>query len=308
MSLLEVTDRAQGTTAESKTPVRLAWARLRQDKVAVTSIGFIVVVIGFALAAPLFAQWTGHPYDTPFPKTGVDLNGLPAGPGAEFPLGADVLGRDVLVRSAYGARISLGVGISATILATAGGVAVGVGAGFCGGAVDTVLARLMDIVLTFPYLLVAIVLATTFNLQSIFSSLAMTISVIAFFSFSAIGRVVRGQVLSIKEKEYIEAARSLGASRMKIMVVDVLPNLVAPVTVLASLMIPASIVFESTLSFLGVGARAPMPSWGSMLGEGGEVAGTAWWLLAVPGTLLLLTTLAFNLVGDGIRDALARRR
>lgn len=229
------------------------------------------------------------------------------GPGGDFWLGADQLGRDVLVRAAYGARISLVVGIGAAVLASLLGVAVGTLAGFVGGVLDTLLARLMDITLALPYLLVAIMLATTFQISSVGASLTMTILVIAFFSFAAFGRIIRGQVMSLKEKEFIEAARSLGASRVRIMFVDVLPNLVAQVTVLTSLLIPTSIVFEATLSFLGVGVRLPMPSWGSMLGEGSDVFQTAWWLLAVPGVLLLLTTLSFNLLGDGIRDALDPR-
>jgi peptide/nickel transport system permease protein len=199
------------------------------------------------------------------------------------------------------------VGISSSLLATFFGVVFGVLSGFAGGATDTILARFMDITLALPYLLVAIVLATTFQVTSVLASLSLTILVIAFFSFAATGRILRGQVISIKEKEYVEAARSLGAGRLRIMFVDLLPNLMAQITVLASLLIPTAIVFEATLSFLGVGVKAPMPSWGSMLGEGSDVFETAWWLLTVPGVLLLLTTLSFNLLGDGIRDALDPR-
>jgi ABC-type dipeptide/oligopeptide/nickel transport system permease subunit len=292
---------------QGRTPFQLAWARFKGDRLAVVSIVVIVLVVLFALSAPLWASWTGHPYDATFPKTGLDPDGQPVGPGKEFWLGADQLGRDVLVRSAYGARISLTVGISASVLAALLGVIVGTLAGYVGGVVDTVLARLMDITLALPYLLVAIMLATTFQISSVGASLTMTIIVIAFFSFAATGRIIRGQVLSLKEKEFIEAARSLGAGRLRIMVVDVLPNLVAQVTVLTSLLIPTSIVFEATLSFLGVGVRLPMPSWGSMLGEGSDIFQTAWWLLAVPAVLLLLTTLSFNLLGDGVRDALDPR-
>lgn len=292
---------------EGKSPMRLAWARFRRDRLAVVSVVVLVLIVLFALAAPLFASWTGHSYDATYPETGLDVNGQPTGPGRAFWLGADQLGRDVLVRSAYGARISLVVGILASLLATVFGVMVGVVSGFVGGAADTVLARFMDITLALPYLLVAIVLATSFQVTSVVASLSLTIIVIAFFSFAATGRILRGQVISLKEKEFIEAARSLGAGGLRIMFVDLLPNLMAQVTVLASLLIPTSIVFEATLSFLGVGVRPPVPSWGRMLGEGSDVFETAWWLLVVPGALLLLTTLAFNLVGDGIRDALDPR-
>ena len=290
-----------------KSPFQLAWARFKRDRLAVASIVVLVLIVLFALAAPLFGKWTGHAYDATYPRTGLDVDGLPRGPGRQFWLGADQLGRDVLVRAAYGARISLVVGISASLLATFFGVVFGVLSGFAGGATDTILARFMDITLALPYLLVAIVLATTFQVTSVVASLAMTILVIAFFSFAATGRILRGQVISIKEKEYVEAARSLGAGQLRIMFVDLLPNLMAQITVLASLLIPTAIVFEATLSFLGVGVKAPMPSWGSMLGEGSDVFETAWWLLTVPGVLLLLTTLSFNLLGDGIRDALDPR-
>jgi peptide/nickel transport system permease protein len=163
----------------------------------------------------------------------------------------------------------------------------------------------MDITLALPYLLVAITLATTFQISSAGAGLTMTMLVIAFFSFAALGRVVRGQVLVLKEREFVDAARALGAGPVRIMFAEILPNLAGPVTVLTTLLIPTAIMFEATLSFLGVGARAPVPTWGGMLGEGGEAFQAAWWLLAVPGVLLLLTTLAFNLLGDGVRDALA---
>jgi ABC-type dipeptide/oligopeptide/nickel transport system permease subunit len=290
-----------GRRIEGRSPFRLAISRLLHDPMAVAAVITLILIVVFALIAPLFASWTHHPYAAQFPKTGRDDFGLPKGPSGEFWLGADPLGRDVLVRAAYGARISLAVGLSATVLATIVGVVVGVLAGFIGGAVDTVLARFMDVVLSFPYLLVAIVIATTFRPHSAFVSIVLTIVVIAFFSFAAMARIVRGQVISMKEKEFVEAARSLGASRARIMFIDVLPNLVAPVTVLASLLVPIAIVFEATLSFLGVGIQPPTPSWGGMLNDA-DYRGSLW-LLFVPGGLLLLTTLAFNLLGDGVRDA-----
>ncbi|WP_131743324.1 ABC transporter permease, partial [Actinomadura roseirufa] len=283
------------------------WARLRRDRTAAASLAVLAAVALFAVLAPLWARLTGHPYAATFPGTGLDAYGRPRGPGREFWLGADQLGRDVLVRAAYGARVSLAVGILAALLAAAAGTAAGTLAGFAGGAVDAVLSRLMDLTLALPYLLVAITLATTFRITSAGPSVVMTVLVIAFFSIAACGRVVRGQVLSLKRREFVEASRALGASNARIIVEDVLPNLAAQVTALTSLMVPASIAFEATLSFLGAGVRPPVPSWGSMLGEGGEVLRTAWWLAAVPGALLLLTTLSFNLLGDAVRDALDPR-
>ncbi|MGP4028625.1 ABC transporter permease [Actinomadura sp. 3N407] len=300
----------RGTGSERvrvRSPSRLAWDRFRRDGAAAASIAVLLLIVAFAALAPLWEHLTGHPYDATFPRTGLDVNGQPRGPGGEFPLGADQLGRDVLVRAAYGARISLAVGVSAALLASVAGTLAGTLAGFAGGAVDTLLSRLVDATLALPYLLVAILLSTTFQPASVGAGLATTILVIAFFSAAAFARVIRGQVLALRRREFVEAARLLGASDARIMIVEILPNLTAQITVLTALLVPAAIVFEATLSFLGAGVRPPMPSWGSMLGEGGDVFQTAWWLLAVPGVLLLATTLSFNLLADGVRDALDPR-
>lgn len=288
-------------------PSRLAWERFRRDRAAAASVAVLALIASFAVLAPLWEHLTGHPYDATFPGTGLDASGQPRGPGAEFPLGADQLGRDVLVRAAYGARISLAVGVSAALLAAVAGTLAGILAGLAGGALDTLLSRLIDLTLALPYLLVAIVLSTTFRITSAGAGITMTVLVIALFSVAAFARVVRGQVLALRRQEFVDAARLLGASDARIMVTEILPNLTAQITVLTALLIPASIVFEATLSFLGAGVPPPMPSWGSMLGEGGDVFRTAWWLLAVPGVLLLATTLAFNLIGDAVRDALDPR-
>jgi peptide/nickel transport system permease protein len=160
----------------------------------------------------------------------------------------------------------------------------------------------MDVTLSFPYLLFAIALAAAFG-----ASTPLTIFVITFFSFASIGRIVRGQVLQIKEREFIEAARSLGASSVRTMFIDVIPNLIAPVTVLGSMTIPTAIIFESTLSFLGAGIDPRTPSWGNMLSDATETYTVAWWTLFIPALFLLVTTLAFNILGDAVRDALDPR-
>jgi len=178
------------------------------------------------------------------------------------------------------------------------GVFVGLLAGYFKRFVDTILARFMDAVLSLPYLVFAIALVSVYG-----PSLYMSIIVIAFFSFASVGRIVRGQVLSITEKEYIEAARSLGASDMRILFVDILPNVLAPVIVYLTLLIPAAIVFEATLSFLGLGVVPPTPSWGGMLSTSIDYYQVAWWYVVFPGMALLATTLAFNLLGDSVRDA-----
>jgi peptide/nickel transport system permease protein len=273
--------------------------------VGIASVIVIVLLIVLAIAAPLIAHWVGHPYQEQYPDTGETSGGLPVGPGhAGFIFGTDELGRDILVRVAYGAQISLLVGIVATAIAVAIGVVVGLVAGYFGGFIDVVLSRIMDAVLSFPYVLFAIALVSVLG-----PSLTITIAVIAFFSWASVGRVVRGQTLSIKEKEYIEAARSLGASDLRIMFVDILPNLVAPVIVLGTLLIPSAIVFEATLSFLGLGVALPTPTWGNMLSDS-QTSGfytVAWWFWFFPGIALLITTLAFNLLGDSVRDALDPR-
>jgi peptide/nickel transport system permease protein len=252
-----------------------------------------------ALAAPLISRLVGHGPDTQYRTTGLTPDGLPVGPSRTFLLGTDNLGRDILVRIAYGARISLLVGVVSTLLAVVSGVVVGLVAGYSGGAVDTVLARFMDVVLSFPFLLFAIALVAVVG-----PSLRVAILVIAFFSWAAVGRVIRGQTLSLREREFVEAARSLGASNLRIMFVDLLPNLTAPILVYTTLLIPVAIVFEATLSFLGLGVVPPTPSWGGMLADSLQYYQVAWWFVAFPGLALLATTLSFNLLGDSVRDAL----
>jgi peptide/nickel transport system permease protein len=220
-------------------------------------------------------------------------------PSPQHLLGTDNLGRDILVRIIYGSQVSLAVGVGAAVVAVLVGVLVGMCAGYLGPVVDSVLARLMDVVLSFPFLLFAIALVTVTGPSEL-----LEIAVIAFFSWASVGRIVRGQTLAIREKEYIEAARSLGAGSLRIMVVDVLPNLVAPVIVYTTLLIPTAIVFEATLSFLGMGVVPPTPTWGNMLSDSLQYYQVAWWFVLFPGLALLITTLAFNLLGDSVRDAL----
>jgi peptide/nickel transport system permease protein len=288
---------------QGRTPLQLVFARLRTDRVALASVALILLVVLLAIAAPLIEAITGHSATATNVDTGTDSNGQPLPPGTGgFLLGTDNLGRDIMVRIAYGARVSLLVGVLATAIATIVGVVVGLFAGYYGGWLDNILARIMDVVLSFPYVLFAIVLVSVFG-----SSLPLTILVIAFFSFAAIGRIVRGQALSQREKEYVEAGHSLGAGDLRIMFVDILPNLVAPVIVLATLLIPTAIIFEATLSFLGLGVQPPTPSWGNMLSDAEGVGFQAWWFYIFPMIFLLATTLAFNLLGDAVRDALDPR-
>ena len=285
---------------EGRGPTRQAWMRLRRDRVAMAALVLIGVLVAFALAAPLVATAVGHPVDEPYRETGLTPNGLPVGPSGDFLLGTDNQGRDLLVRIAYGARVSLLIGIVTTLLALAIGVVLGLVSGYIGGKVDTSISRFMDVVLGFPFLVMAIALVAVFQ-----PGVIVTVAVILFFLWAPIARIVRGQVLSLREKEFVMAARSLGASNLRIMFIDVLPNLIGPIVIYGTLLIPQVIVYEATLSFLGLGVPREA-TWGQILGEvqANSLYEAAWWMLAFPAAILLLTTLAFNLLGDGLRDAI----
>jgi peptide/nickel transport system permease protein len=292
-----------GAPVEGRTQWQLTWRRLRSDKISMIALAVIIIMVLLAVFAPAVAALVHHPVDIPYPVQGENEDGNPVGPGVNgFLLGTDSTGRDLLVRILYGARISLEVGIVTTLIATVLGVTIGLMAGYFGGIIDTILARFTDAVLAFPYIVLALSLAVVFQ-----PSLTIIMVLITFFSWAGIARIVRGQTLSIKEKEYVEAARSLGASPFRIMFFDILPNLLAPVLVVATLYIPNAVVFESTLSFLGLGVQPPTPSWGNMLSDAQNFYQVAWWYLVFPAVALLITTLAFNLLGDGIRDAMDPR-
>jgi peptide/nickel transport system permease protein len=298
VELMEDMPAGSPAAIEGRSPWQLAWARLRRDRVALACMIVIAIIVVLALAAPLVASLTGHGPNEQFLTTGLTPDVLPRAPSGAFLFGTDDLGRDVLVRVVYGARISLLSGVLASTFAVALGVMVGLVGGYFGGVVDTILARLMDVVLSFPFLLFAIALVSIVG-----PGLWVSILVIAFFSWASVGRVVRGQTLSLREREYIEAARSLGAGDLRIMFVDILPNLVAQVIVYLTLLIPSAVVFEATLSFLGLGVVPPEATWGNMLSESLAYYRVAWWFVLFPGSALLITTLAFNLLGDSVRDA-----
>jgi ABC-type dipeptide/oligopeptide/nickel transport system permease subunit len=286
----------------ARTPTQLALARLRRNRGAIAAIIVIGLMVLLALLAPLIARWTGHPVNEQYRDTGLTEFGLPVGPRAEFWLGTDQLGRDVFVRLAYGARISIIVGAVSTIAAIGLGTAIGLAAGFLGGWVDRSLTWLIDTTLSLPFLLFAISLVALVG-----PGLGITVVVIILFSWCPIARVVRGQVLALREREFVEAARSIGAGRLRIMTVDVLPNLVVPLVVYGTLLVPQAIVFEATLSFLGLGVAPPTATWGSMLAEGSELYRVAWWMVVVPAIAVLALTLALNVLGDALRDAFDAR-
>ena len=301
----------------ARSPWQHAWSRLRRDKVGIACSVFIFFLVAFAAAAPLFEKMTGHTLNKSNSTGTDDLTLLPVTPwhgcssissiGDQncFVFGAsDALGHDMLVQLAYGARTSLFIGLVATFFTMLIALTAGLAAGFYGGVVDGVLSRLMEIVAAFPFFLFAIVMSVTFG-----ASTATVITVIVFFSWYYAGRIFRADVLSLREREFVLAARMLGASSGRILIRHVLPHLIGPLIVLASLSIAAAIGFEAALSFLGFGLPIEVASWGRMIDQAvrGGLYRNAPHLMLFPGTLLMLTVLAFNLLGDSLRDALDPR-
>jgi peptide/nickel transport system permease protein len=304
--------------AEGRVAARTSWqlfkARFRQDKAAMAGAVMLAILVFLALTAPLWARLVGHGPNELFADEMLTPDiGLPKGPNKDFWFGGDKVGRDVFVRTLYGARTSLTVAIVATGVAAIVGIILGMIAGYRGGRTDTFISRLVDIVLSMPLLLIAIGMATVCSVSSngclgglLQPGLSLVIGIIALFTWPNMARLVRGQALTLREREFVEAARSLGARGPRIMFRELLPNLVAPIVVYATLLVPANILFEAALSFLGVGVPQSTPSWGRMLADAssGQIFTVAWWMMLFPGLFLIATTLSFNLVGDGLRDAL----
>jgi ABC-type dipeptide/oligopeptide/nickel transport system permease subunit len=294
----------------ARSPLQLFWRRLRRDNVALVAGTFIILLILVALLAGPITKIVGAPGPDVQQTSALDDFGLPHGPSSDHIFGVDPIGRDVFSRVLYGARVSLKVAFIGTGLSVLLGVFFGTIAGFFRGWIDTAVSRVLDVMLAFPVLLLGLGLATACSGQNgcagglIQPGLSVVIFIIVVANSPYVARIIRGQVLSLREKEFVEAARSLGASNSRIMFREILPNLVAPIIVYATLFIPANILLEAALSFLGVGVQPPDPSWGEMLAKATSIFDVAWWFLFFPGMALLLTVLAFNLVGDGMQDAL----
>jgi peptide/nickel transport system permease protein len=297
-----------------RSPWRLAYERLRRDRASIVAAGVILAIALFAILAPVIAHLTGHGVNHQYPSIGLTPNGLPKPPSGRFLLGTDDLGRDLLVRLAYGAQISLLVGVLATALTVVVGAVVGLVSGYFSGLVDTAFARVMDVMLAIPFLLFAISLASLVSVSPLHfgpvtlgPGISIVVIVIGVFSWATVARIVRGQVIAIRSREYVEAARALGARSWRIIVFDVLPNVAPTIIVYTTLLIPVSIVSEAALSYLGVGVQPPTADWGAMIAEAQMYYQQAWWFLTFPSVALILTTLAFNILGDGIRDAIDPR-
>jgi ABC-type dipeptide/oligopeptide/nickel transport system permease subunit len=296
----------------ARSPLQLFWRRFRRDRVAVASMGFVVFLVIVAIGAPLIVKILGLPGPYVQNLNLTDEFGSPLGPSGAHPFGVDQLGHDVMSRVIYGTRVSLEVGIVGTAIATVIGVSLGTTAGYYRGWVDTLLSRTVDVVLSIPILLLGLGIGAACAVRGCLSGAispgtGVIIFLIALVNWTYIFRIVRGLVLSLREREFVDATRALGASNARIMFGEILPNLVAPVIVYATLLIPLNILLEASLSFLGVGVRPPTASWGQMIAAATPIFNTAWWYMVFPGAALLLTVLAFNLLGDGLRDALNPR-
>jgi len=293
---------------------QIAWRRLKKDRVAVGGGIVILVLIVIAILAPLLIKLLGHPYDE-YHNDKIDATlSLPIGKlggiSKDFILGVEpVNGRDIFSRIVYGAQTTLTVAFLSAFLSTFLGVLFGMSAGFLGGWVDSIVSRIMDFLLAFPQLLFSIALVSVlpqsmlgFNTR--WSRTIVLIVVIGFFGWPYIGRIVRGQTLSLREREFVEASRSLGARSPRILFREMLPNLAAPILVYTTLIIPTNILTEAALSFLGVGIPPPYPSWGGMLSDALQFYRYDPMFMIIPGAMIFITVLAFNLFGDGLRDAL----
>ncbi|MFF8844426.1 ABC transporter permease [Streptomyces sp. NPDC015127] len=301
-------------SVEGRSLRQIAWSRLKRDKLALAGGVVVIFLVLVAIFAPLIVSLLGHPPNE-FHQDQIDpLFGTPkeafGGISSEFLLGVEPgNGRDVFSRIVYGARISLLVAFLAALVAVMLGTVFGIVAGYFGGWVDSVISRVMDMLLAFPQLLFIISLVSVLpnDLLGLTGSnvrIAILVAVIGFFGWPYVGRIVRGQTLSLREKEYVEAARSLGAGRRYVLFKELLPNLVAPITVYTTLMIPTNILTEAALSFLGAGVKPPTASWGQMLSTAVDTYQSDPTFMVVPGLAIFVTVLAFNLFGDGVRDAL----
>ena len=271
----------------------IIWRRFRKNHLAVAGLAVIFTLILVATFAPHIA---------PYSPTGIDVNHVLSPPSWKHPLGTDELGRDVLARMIWGSRISLGVGFIAMGIAVIIGILIGSIAGFYGGIVDSLLMRFVDIMLAFPtFILILAVVAV------VPPGIVIIMVVIGVTSWMDVARLVRAEFLTLKHRDFVLASKSAGAGNMRLIFKEILPNALSPVFVAATLGVAGAILTESALSFLGLGVQPPHPSWGNILTSGKDNIETAWWLSLYPGLAILITVLSYNLVGEGLRDALDPR-
>jgi peptide/nickel transport system permease protein len=326
---------------EGKSPWLLAWRRLRRNYLALASLGVFLLIVVACLGAGLYANHVAHTgpntnhLGETFTRDGQQVavvsrggfvngefkaGGIPVGPqlwhaGGKYVFGADNQGRDVAVRLLYGGRNSLKVGIGSSIICCAFALILALVAGYYAGKTDWIISRFFDLIWAFPVLLLAIALGTALSINGFHhfginiegGSLWIPTLVIAFVLIPYIGRPLRGQILSLREKEFIEAATAQGASPFRIMLGELLPNIASSLLVFFTLIIASNILTEAGLSFLGAGVQPPNPSWGTLIADGQDRIQTAPWLAIIPGIAIVLTVLSLNVFGDGLRDALDPR-
>jgi len=273
----------------------LAMRQFRRNRMAIAGLIVMILLYAITLLTPLIA-----PFDPSVQGDIVATRYL--APSAENPMGTDRFGRDILSRTLYGARISLSIGFIAMAIGVGLGTLIGAVAGYFGGIIDSALMRFTDMMLAFPRLILLIVIIALFE-----PSIFLVVVVLGLTGWMGIARIVRSEVLSLREREFVQAARALGMSDLRIIVRHVVPNTLAPVIVFATLLIGNTILVEAGLSFLGLGVQPPTPSWGNMISEGRDALLTAWWVATFPGLAIVFTVVAFNLLGDGLRDALDPR-
>jgi peptide/nickel transport system permease protein len=299
---------------EGRSPGQIAWMRLKRDRLALAGGLVVIFLVLVAVCAPVIVHFFGHDPNE-FHESMIDPNlGTPKGAfggiSRDFLLGVEPTnGRDVFSRILYGARISLLVAFLAAMVSVVVGSVLGAVAGFVGGWADAAISRVMDLLLAFPQLLftmalVSVVPNSVWGLTGSGVRMGVLVVVIGLFGWPYVGRIVRGQTISLREREFVEAARSLGAGRLRILVRELLPNLVAPILVYTTLIIPTNILSEAALSFLGAGVKPPTPSWGKMLSDAVPIYQADPTYMVIPGLAIFITVLAFNLFGDGLRDAL----
>ena len=300
----------------ARSPRELFWRRFRADRVAMASAAVILLVVLIAIFAPVVVHLLGLPNPETQNSNLLNAFGNPTGPSAHDPFGVYGVGQDTMSGIIYGIRVSMLIGVSGTALAALVGTIVGLAAGFFGGWLDTLLMRMVDVFLAFPVIVLGLGIADACSIQGCFQvaghslitpGIVTVVFIITISSFTYIARIVRGQVLSLREKEFVEAAHSVGASNRRILFKEILPNVTTPLIVYSSLLIPVNILLEAALAFLGVGVKPPTPDLGQMISAaGGDLLGgnPAWWNMIFPGVALLIIVLAFNLLGDGLLDAL----
>ena len=274
------------------TPAKITWNKLKRNKLAVFGTIILSLLILLSIIAPIIS---------PYGRDTVDLLNIESVPTAKHILGTDELGRDIFTRIIYGGQVSLSVGVLATIIQLAIGITLGAIAGYFGGIADKIIMRFVDIIMCFPFMVIAITIASILG-----PSIWNVMIIIGILGWPKIARIVRAEILSLKEREFIEAAKALGLDSKDIILKHIIHNIYAPIIVYGTLGIAQGILSEASLSFLGMGVKQPQPSWGNMLSaaQNMRVLQSEWWLWVPPGLLVFLTIISINFLGDGLKDAL----